>query len=425
MAALEQESGMTFDNNRAESIRQILEKNLPRYLKLLRKMVGINSYTENREGINRLGAYTARLFKGLGFSSEYIESVNPLYGRHLFMRRPGKSGATIACVSHLDTVFTSEEEKENDFSWRVDGDIAYGPGTIDIKGGTLVMLMTLEALRISAPDIFNSVTWMLFFDASEETDSGEFAEQCRQRLPGDALACLVFEAGRVREGAGYVVTSRKGRAVFKIETDGRGAHSGVNHGSGANAVVQLAHIVGRLQALTDYDRGLTVNVGTFHGGTTVNRVPEKAEALVEVRAFNKEIFRETVEAILAYSNFSDVASVDGSFSCRTRVELLQEAPVWPENIETDRLFASWQEAGELLGLEVHPEKRGGLSDGNYLWHLAPTIDGLGPAGDNAHRSSRLPDGAGDQEYLLVPSLVPRALLNAMAIIRMAVRRPDE
>ncbi|HMQ56322.1 MAG TPA: hypothetical protein PKD98_29850, partial [Anaerolineae bacterium] len=81
-------------------------------------------------------------------------------------------------------------------------------------------------------------------------------------------------------------------------------------------------------------------------------------------------------------------------------------------------LAVWQEAAESLGLRVEPERRGGLSDGNHIWRQIPTLDGLGPAGGNAHCSERSADGSKDQEYVLVSSFVPKALLNIVAILRL-------
>ena len=65
------------------------------------------------------------------------------------------------------------------------------------------------------------------------------------------------------------------------------------------------------------------------------------------------------------------------------------------------------------------EERGGLSDGNLLWDLAPTIDGLGPCGDNDHCSERSADGTKEPEYVDLDSFVPKALLNVLAIVDLA------
>jgi glutamate carboxypeptidase len=136
-------------------IQAQLHAHLHEYLDIHRQMVEINSFTANPQGINVLGDLTARLFSSLGFQSEYVQSANPQYGRHVFMHRAGEasggSKTALALVSHLDTVFPPEEEQQNDFHWRVQGDRIYGPGTVDIKGGTVMIYMVLDAIRHFAP----------------------------------------------------------------------------------------------------------------------------------------------------------------------------------------------------------------------------------------------------------------------------------
>ena len=67
---------------------------------------------------------------------------------------------------------------------------------------------------------------------------------------------------------------------------------------------------------------------------------------------------------------------------------------------------------------MHPEERGGLSDGNYFWHRVPSIDGMGAAGGNAHCSERSADGSKDQEFALTASFVPKALLNVAGVMKL-------
>ncbi|MCX8107672.1 MAG: hypothetical protein N3G20_02595, partial [Verrucomicrobiae bacterium] len=116
-----------------------LERRLPAGLDVLRQMVEINSWTENRAGVNRLGELTAEVFGELGFRAERVASENPAFGDHLFLTRRGEGDIALALISHLDTVFPPEEEEQNGFRWRVDGDRVYGPGTHDIKGGTVMI----------------------------------------------------------------------------------------------------------------------------------------------------------------------------------------------------------------------------------------------------------------------------------------------
>ncbi len=396
-------------------LREYLSGIMDESMEHLRAMMGINSFTENSAGVERLGKYTARAFARLGFTHERVTSSNPRFGRHLVLNRPGKGGSKLLLLSHLDTVFTEEEERANGFAWRIEGDRVYGPGANDIKGGTVVMYMTLSALAHFAPDEFDRARWTIILNASEEVDSDDFAGLCLSRA-GDADACLVFESGTDENTDNYLVVSRKGRAVFRVDTAGRGAHSGAAHERGASAVTQLASVVLALEALTDHGRELTVNTGVVSGGTVVNRVPHAATALVEMRAFDPGVFRTAKGDILALERMPAVASADGRFRCSTRVSLEREVPPWPENAGSRALFGHWENAANAMGIRALVERRGGLSDGNYLWDAMPVIDGLGPSGDNCHCSVRSGDGTLDQEYANIPSFVTRSALNTLAIL---------
>ena len=412
-------SAPTTDLNK--QLSAYLRPRLPFYLGLLRQMVSINSFTANAAGVNAVGDLTAAAFRDLGFTAEKVQSANPAYGRHLVLTRPTRSPsgeAKIGLVSHLDTVFPPEEEIANDFAWRQDGDRCYGPGTVDCKGGTMVLYMTLAALQATAPQAYDAVTWVVLIDASEERDASDFHNLCRERLAGNTLACLVYEGGHIQNGALTAVVARKGMAIYHVTVEGKSAHAGSAHAEGANAIVQLADTVQRIAALTDYNRELTFNVGRVTGGTVTNRVPHLAEAWVEMRAFSPDVFDQGVAAALALASQPSVRSADGSFACRVTIELTDQTAPWPRNPASDRLLAVWQQAAAALGQHVVPEERGGLSDGNPLWSAFPVLDGLGPVGANGHCSEHSVDGSKEQEYVLASSLVPKAVLDAAAILTL-------
>ena len=405
--------------NLAQSLQTHFETNLPRYLDLLKQMVAINSFTANAAGVNELGALTAAAFTELGFEAEFVQSAVPHYGKHVVLTRQGKGNRKIGMVSHLDTVFPPEEEARNNFAWREKGDKIYGPGTVDIKGGTVMMLMVLEALQQYAPEAFEATTWMLLIDAAEEAEAEDFGVLCIERLAGpETLGCLIFEGGFYDGRAFKVVVTRKGMAVYRVAVEGRAAHAGTSHEQGANAIVQLAHTLTKIGAMTDYERQLTYNVGTVSGGTVTNRVPHQAEARLEMRTFDPEIYEAGIEQMLALNGTSDVSSPADDFPCSVTVEVLRKTQPWPRNEQTDRLYDIWRDTAAELGYQTIPEFRGGLSDGNHFWHAVPTTDGLGPSGKNAHCSEQSEDGSKEQEYVSVSSFVPKATLNSLAILKL-------
>lgn len=395
-----------------------LQSRLPDALDLLRRMVGINSFTANRAGVNQLGRFTAESFAPLDFAAEFVPSVNPQCGDHLVLIRPGRGNRSVAMISHLDTVFPPEEETHNNFRWQPEGDRIYGPGTHDIKGGTAMMWLILYAMQKFAPEHFEEVTWKLFWNSSEETLSHDFGDVCRARFDRNTLAALVFESeGRLADER-LMVVARKGRATWRVTVTGRGSHAGAKHRHGANAAVQLAHTLQKVAALTDYSHELTFNVGTITGGTVLNRVPHEAVAEGEFRAFKPEVYAAAKSALLALAGPGEIRSPADRFACQVQVEILSESRPWPRNPATDELAEIWCNAGRKLGIPVNVEERGGLSDGNLIWDAVPTLDGLGPWGDNDHCSERTADGTKLPEFVEVTSFVPKAALNTLAILSL-------
>jgi len=399
-------------------LKEFLEGRMPAALEMLRQMVEINSFTGNREGVNRLGRFTAECFAPLGFTAEFVPSANREWGDHLVLTRRGRSGKSVALVSHLDTVFPPEEEAHNNFRWQVEGDRIFGPGTHDIKGGSVMIWLILTALRHHAPELFEDITWKLIWNSSEECYSPDFGDVCRARFDPGTLAALVFESeGRMGRESRLIV-ARKGRGTWRVKVSGRGSHAGGKHEHGANAIVQLGRTLQRVAALTDYGRGLTVNVGTICGGTVLNRVPHEAVAEGEFRTFTPEAFASAKADLLALAGRGEVRSPADGYACEVAVEILTESGPWPRNPGTDGLYRLWKQAADELRLAVGFDERGGLSDGNLTWDAVPTLDGLGPWGDNDHCSERSPDGAKLPEFVEASSFVPKAMLNVVAIQKL-------
>jgi glutamate carboxypeptidase len=396
-------------------LQAVFHSLVPEAMRWLQNMVNINSFTVNREGVNLMGTLTAECFAPLGFSPEFVASVNPAHGRHLFLSRGNPEQRPVVLVTHLDTVFPPEEEQRNDFYWRdcpEEGRV-YGPGTVDIKGGTVLIWLLLSGIRALLPDLFETTRWIVAANASEEVIGAEFGNRVEERAPRGARAVLVFEGGPREGDLFHLVTARKGRALYKISALGRAAHSGSAHADGANAIVALAEAVQAAAAITDYQRDLTVNVGWVGGGSVVNRVPQEACANLELRAFDPAILREGCLRIEALAGES--RTVPGAM---IRVVCEGDSPAWPTSQATVELAKIWESAARELGVSVKTVSRGGLSDANYLCKLGPTLDGLGPSGANAHCSERCVEGKKNPEFVEPSSFAPKATLNALAIKRL-------
>jgi glutamate carboxypeptidase len=312
-------------------------------------------------------------------------------------------------------------ERTSRFKWREQGDRIFGPGTNDMKGGTIVMLMVLKALKKYNPDLFNQLTFHLLFNATEETSSRDFPRLARKYADKNSLACLVYEQGRIigRRNKTGIIVSRRGSARFRIEVTGRAAHSGAGHHMGINAVRELARIIERVESMTDYKRGLTFNAGVVQGGQVVNTVPPYAVCLVDMRTSNPADFRRGIRRILALSGPGSFKSPYDGQRAQIKVSLLPEFVPWPETPKNRKLASLILDCARKLKQPLGTYTAGASSDGNFFHDIVPTIDGLGPVGANSHCAVHAPARGRMQEHAFRSSFVRRALLSVMAVEALA------
>jgi glutamate carboxypeptidase len=404
-----------------EQLLAVLNTKLPDALARLKHWVRISSHTLDVAGVEVLALQVAKDFERLGFAATRLRSTDPRYADHWILERKGcqARGQSVACVSHLDTVFSEEERVRNAFEWSEDGNRIYGPGTVDIKGGTAMLYLMLDALLEMDPDFVEQVDWRFFLNSSEEVLNPEFAEVVRPYMNAQTRACLVFEADEACaiEQCG-LVNQRKGRMTYRVTASGLGAHAGSAHHEGVNAIALLAPIIQEIESWTDYDKGLTFNVGVIRGGEGRNRVAQHVTLEGEMRAFDKEAFTHGKSMLMALAGAAHVTVAGNERSGCLELEILQEDAAWSANAGSQSIVDVWHAAGAELGIEVYGTSRGGLSDGNRFWELYPTVDGLGPSGGNLHASERCERTGKLPEYVNRDSFVPKALLNCFAIKRL-------
>ena len=380
-------------------------------LEHLRALVAINSFTMNRDGVLECGRYCEQeLFAPLGFATERIAPDVSAHGDHLFFERPGP--APVILVAHLDTVYPREQELADDFAWSEEGDRIYGPGVADIKGGIVAIWSALRTLRDESPALFENNGFKVFLNASEEGGCADFPVLARERVPSDARAALVFEAGMEHEEGTTIVVGRKGCGRFRMDVHGREAHSGNDHAKGANAIRELARRVEQIESLTDYERDVTLMVGTIEGGTAVNCVPGHASCQIDLRNWTREDYAWGRERLFAMAGQGSVVSGDGQTRTEVSVTELPGYPPWPDDSKTRRLADRIVEVGASIGQPLIATRRRGGSDAAHLYDLVPTVDGLGPIGRNSHCSVRDAASGRDAESIDRESLESRARLAA-------------
>lgn len=391
-----------------------LRQEWPGAQKFLECLVQENSHTLNRPGIEANVRLITHEFARLGFQARRVPSEHQQFAPHLVLDNHA-SGPTILMVSHLDTVFTSEEQQKGFAGFGGMNGCMVGPGTMDVKGGTVMMWLLMQMLSKMPEIARHDPRWILAWNSSEELLTADFSRTVLQEIPRSTRACLVFEADSRSNSGHEVVVARKGLARWRVEVRGRGAHSGNAHAEGMNAITRLAHILATLDTMTDYERALTLNIGIIGGGTSTNRVPESASAEFEVRYNDLADYEAVRASLLSWNNKGCFDGPLPARCCEVIVQPTSEIHSWSGGEGTDMLAQIWREAGEACDMTVTTGCRGGLSDANHLGPHLPTLDGLGPRGGNAHAMEITAQGFRITEYVEVDSFLTKGLINLLAL----------
>ena len=376
---------VSFHHNALASALTSVRARGPELLALTRRWVEVNSYTTNVAGVNEVGAMLREAFALPSLALTVIPGGDG-YGEHLVWRTAAP-GAPILLIGHHDTVFPPGHFE----GWREEGGRAIGPGALDMKGGLAIIrtsLAVLEELGILA-----QLPIIVVCVADEEVGSPTSAPHLRELAKGAACA-LVFESGRAND---MIITRRKGVGAMTVIAHGKAAHAGNHHVDGANAIWALAKFVDTAQALTDYGRGITVNVGQLTGGTSKNTVPERAECKLDLR------YQTVLDAEALVSDLRTAALAAGAAVRGVTLEVQGGVNRLPLE-RTDASAALRDEyaaCARASGLgDGEAPLLGGGSDANTVAPLGvPAIDGLGPRGAGFHTTT---------EYVELDTFVPKA-----------------
>ncbi len=358
--------------------------------RLTRAWVGVNSYTENVAGVDQVGGLLREAFALPSLAVERMASEK--FGEHLIWRTPAALAAgakRILMIGHHDTVFPPghfEGWREDDATGR-----AIGPGALDMKGGLAVIHGALRGLE--ATGALASLPIVVISVADEEVGSVDSARHIRAEAAG-ARCALVFESGRTNDS---IVTRRRGTGAITVVAEGKAAHAGNNHKDGVNAIWAVARFIDAAQAMTDYARGCTVNVGLVKGGTSKNTVPERAECSADLR------FESVADAERLVASLRDAAAAAQASVPGVKLMMTGGANRLPmERTDASRaLYEAYAACQRAAGLPADESPlQGGGSDANTVAPLGvPAIDGLGPRGAGFHTT---------HEYVELATFAPKA-----------------
>ena len=276
----------------------------------------------------------------------------------------GAKDPKIVLLCHLDTVWPKGSFQP---TWKIEADIATGPGVFDMKAGFIQALYAVSQVSGAQENV------ALVATTDEETGSAT-SKELIERLAKTAQAVLVFEASL----DGKVKTGRKGTAMYQVVVTGKASHAGLEPEKGINATTELAKLVMQIAALENPEFGTTAVPTVMQSGTTTNTVPALAKLDIDVRSFTISELNRIDKSIRALS--SDIAKVEVTGG-------VNRPPL--ETSSSMELYEKLEKVAKDLGLSpIGHASVGGASDGNLAAAAgAKVLDGLGAIGMGAHAPS--------------------------------------
>ena len=334
------------------------------YLTNLQKIIEINSYTQNKSGVDRVGIIFDEWFKELGYEVD-IHERGMIGNHHHYKSKHNPEAKKLLLLGHIDTVFPEGKFEK----FLEDGEWVYGPGVCDMKGGNIVALEALRKLHNKGIELQN-IDILLVSD--EETGSDD-SKLLTTKLAKEYDYCFVYEAaGKNLE----VVSGRKGVGTFFIDIVGKAAHAGNHYSEGADANLEATYKLQKLVALTNLNKGTTLNVGKFEGGIGANTISPHAHLTFELRYKELDEKQRVLDAIEHISNTSYIEGTQSTLSGSIQRDVMQTS---------SKSLILMKQINTITGANLKAEERGGVSDANIISSSGVvTLDGFGPFGDGDH-----------------------------------------
>jgi glutamate carboxypeptidase len=356
----------------------------------LQRVVDIPSSTLNFDGVRKVGAVFHASFDSLGFTTTWA-TVPDEVGRagHLVAEHRGKAGAVrLLLIGHLDTVV-----EPGGASWVREGSMARAVGGADMKGGDVVILYALKALK--AAGVLRDMNVVVVFTGDEEHPGEPLSEARRALLDAGKKSdiALAFEAGNRSDAT----VARRGASAWRVTATGHQAHSaGVfSEGAGYGAIYEVARILDAFRQQLGGEQYLTFNSAIIVGGTDVNYdtvaisgsastklniIPSKAVAHGDLRFISDEQLQRTrrrMRDIVA----QHLPGTDASITFRDEYPAMSPTP------GNARLLAVYDSASKALGYgtvaALDPGRRG-AGDISFVAPMIDGLDGLGVMGTGSH-----------------------------------------
>ncbi len=395
-----------------QQILRHIETDYAASLQLLKESVNINSGTYNLNGVKKVGDLYGKELVALGFTVEWITMPDSLKrAGHLVATRKGKKGKKLFLIGHLDTVF-EPDMPVNPFTLLSDT-TATGQGVNDMKGGDVLVIAALKALHKQG--LLDNVSITVYFTGDEENagypraiSRGDFIERAKKHD-----IALAFETAA---GLSTVATARRGSSEWRLEVEGKQAHSSGMFGSaGFGAIYEASRIINEFREKLSKEQYLTFNPGLFIGGSEVNydTAAQKGDVLGKTNIISPKTvvigdlrFLTEEQKEKARTNMRQIVSQHLS-GTNANIFFKDGIPSMPPTAGNGALVKMVNDISVAIGYgEVKAGDPGsrGAGDISYVAQYLDCLDGLGAPGRGAHAPGEI---INLQEY---PKLIKRAAL---------------
>lgn len=355
-----------------EKVFQKIDALADKYLHVLIDACNIESKTEDKEGVDRVGAFFSSIAMENGYTirKKEFEKAGNVYS---FTYNPSGKKKMISLSGHMDTVF-----EKGAFGYppaKIVGDYVYGPGVNDCKGNIAVELLLMEALKECG---YDERPVRLILQSDEEVNSCLSDKKSLEFMVEEAKGSAAFLNAETSSADRRLTVGRKGIVSYKITITGQKKHAGLCT-MGASAIKEAAYKIIEFEKDSDID-GITFNCGIIEGGRATNVVPDTCRLFVEYRFKN---MAQKEEADEKFRRVLETTFVEGT---STRAELISERlPLEPDE-KNKNLIITINEICKKVGLEPFGTKEtsGGADSAYPSLAGIPTVDSIGIEGKDCH-----------------------------------------
>lgn len=376
---------------RERQVAEYVDAHRDEAIALVERAVNIPSATQNLDGVRAVGKLFSAEFEQAGFTTHW-EEMPPAMKRagHLIAEHKGTKGKRLLLIGHIDTVLEGRRFERND-SGR--GSRASGNGTVDMKGGDVVILYALKALQSAGALADRRITVILTGDEEEAGTPIEVSRGSMRALAKRSDVALGFEAA-IDDTA---TVARRGVSSWTLTIKARSGHSSgvLRPESGVGAIYEAARALDAFRAELTGQKGLTINPGLLVAGTTVDHRTGAIEGAAEGKT-NVIAGEAVIEGDLRFLSETQRAAAEAMMrsvvgknlpKTSSTIEFRDDYPsmaLTPGNLAVLAVLDQASRDLDLGPVKALEAGKRGAGDIAFVADLLDGLDGLGARGERSH-----------------------------------------